>query len=591
MIVSVGRQVRDVLLVRRSRTDAEPSEPGTSATVRYANVAIHQEGRPIDSGQAIRRKSVVTLRISIGPRERDSLVMNPAVFPVVAPRTVPIQVLVSSTDFGFGTKFAASSSEATLYLPPIGRATTKGRETHLEVAMRAPSTDSLARARINYYYRDALVQSQLLEAAIGRAPGGVHVNLDYTATRDFDGLERIPERPRYSILMNDSPPGHTIVLHPPGKKANTVPAVFTVPNAVESVVDDLRREVTRVTESEVSPSKDKLIADLKALAPIGRKLHRLLLSQAQHEIPIAGDDSHVISIARPKYVRFTLPWTYVYEIAVEPGSPICPLVERWDGRSPLLPVGLRNCPYRHDIRHRSGVYCPFGFWGFGQTLEAPPPTKDTLATIPLGRKPRVVVGETQLDVIPSVIDDHIERIRRTFVNRAGSARFERRRSQKSVLAALERDLPVVYFLCHGYKPAEGSPDTWLGLGRTEFVTDDQIFDMAQRARDLMKPEVWGTTRPVVLINACHSLDIEPATLLGYVDVFSGFCNATGVIGTEVKVPQGDAMEWAETFFTEFLRPGGTAASALATARLAFLARGSLFGLVYTAHCWAHLSVV
>src|SRR5262249_15194173 len=116
-------------------------------------------------------------------------------------------------------------------------------------------------------------------------------------------------------------------------------------------------------------------------------------------------------------------------------------------------------------------------------------------------------------------------------------------------------------------------------------------DVAQVNRDDNNVEMWGKTRPLVLINACHSLDIEPHTLLGYVDVFADFCHATGVIGTEVKVPQDDAMAWAEIFLESFLAPGATAATALSTARRAFLERGSLFGLVYTAHCWSHLAVV
>ena len=78
--------------------------------------------------------------------------------------------------------------------------------------------------------------------------------------------------------------------------------------------------------------------------------------------------------------------------------------------------------------------------------------------------------------------------------------------------------------------------------------------------------------------------------MSYVDAFVGGGNAMGVIGTEVKVPQTLAMEWAESFFKAFLAQDGTAGMALQAARFDFLASGNLFGLVYTAHCWSHLAV-
>jgi hypothetical protein len=329
---------------------------------------------------------------------------------------------------------------------------------------------------------------------------------------------------------------------------------------------------------------------MKLLAPYGRDLYRLLLTQAERAVPVAGDNSRIISIARPTTVHFTLPWTYVYQIPVQEGDPVCRLVADWDGSWPLVKPGTRSCPHRADAAHRNGVYCPFGFWGLGQTLEAPPTMSDTEQTIDLHGRPRIVIGETQVDVVPATVDAHVARLRKAFVRRAGSATVERRTSRDAILKALSRDLPIVYFLCHGYKPSDTSPETWLGFGREDFMTVAQFVDMTDRQRNQRKPKVWSAIRPLVLINACHSLDIEPGTLLSYVDTFVGYANARCVIGTEVKVPQDAAMEWAELFFNEFLRDGATAASALAMARSSFLARGSLFGLVYTAHCWAHLKV-
>ena len=92
-----------------------------------------------------------------------------------------------------------------------------------------------------------------------------------------------------------------------------------------------------------------------------------------------------------------------------------------------------------------------------------------------------------------------------------------------------------------------------------------------------------------MINACHSLQIEPETLVGYVDAFSS-ADAKGVIGTEVRVPVPLAMAWAETFFASLIA-GDDALTALQAARLHFLQHGNLFALAYTAHCWAHLKLI
>jgi CHAT domain len=64
-----------------------------------------------------------------------------------------------------------------------------------------------------------------------------------------------------------------------------------------------------------------------------------------------------------------------------------------------------------------------------------------------------------------------------------------------------------------------------------------------------------------------------------------------VIGTEVKVSADLAMEFAQRFFGELLAPGTNVATAMRRARMAFLARGNLFGLNYTPYCWADLTLL
>ncbi|MGB6454223.1 MAG: CHAT domain-containing protein [Streptosporangiaceae bacterium] len=87
-----------------------------------------------------------------------------------------------------------------------------------------------------------------------------------------------------------------------------------------------------------------------------------------------------------------------------------------------------------------------------------------------------------------------------------------------------------------------------------------------------------------------SAELNPEALFNYIDVFVGGGNAAGVIGTEVRVSQDLAMEFAALFFDQLLSPGATVATALRFARLSFLAQGNIFGLNYTPYCWADLTI-
>lgn len=102
--------------------------------------------------------------------------------------------------------------------------------------------------------------------------------------------------------------------------------------------------------------------------------------------------------------------------------------------------------------------------------------------------------------------------------------------------------------------------------------------------------VWDKVRPLVFVNACHSLDIRPDTLLSYLDAFVGAAHAAGVIGTEVKVDQKLAADVAEQFFGHFLRERMSVEAALRAIRLDYLANGNILGLVYTSYCWADLRI-
>ena len=106
----------------------------------------------------------------------------------------------------------------------------------------------------------------------------------------------------------------------------------------------------------------------------------------------------------------------------------------------------------------------------------------------------------------------------------------------------------------------------------------------------LKKSFWNDVRPLIFINACHSLAIEPETLVSYLDAFVGRGHAAGVIGTEVKVSQALAMNVAEKFFEFWLAGEQTVEVVLRAIRLTTFRQGNLFGLVYTPYCWSELRI-
>jgi CHAT domain len=607
--VSLGAR-KNSGLGRARRQRGRPPSPG-----RYANVVLtndtYNRSSFLDLDRPLAPESIVKVVISIGRLDPRSAVVDSQRFPDELFATDAwLRVLVTSTDFAVTgdaggwtgwTSRRHAAVEKPFLLPADGSpARTADGLSFLEFWLAASDEVGEARARISYYFRDALVQSQLLVASVGGETGSVVVRTDYTASALLDDLGAIPDVPRVSLLVNDGPgDSHTLVLRPP---TSTTPPDGTraVPfrlsdSDVRSILVKLRSELTFRVSGTYQRSKDDLIKDLRALAPIGRALHQLLVAHGGRDVvaELYGPPPRpILHIGRPAGVHFNPPWNYVYDIVLRDEIPVkklpvCPLVEDWDEQSPLVPEPADVCPRAADVDHRKSLLCPFGFWGVSQTLEAPASSRDTNTAIEMRPGAVIPVGETQ-EVDADALSKHLATLKGVFEARFGQVMLKRGRSRHEIEALLAPDQPLVYFYCHGHKERPNSPDTWLGVGRKEFIKAGDFTDWVTQR---LPVKIWDKVRPLVVINACHSLDVLPETFLSYVDAFVGSGTAVGVIGTEVKVPQTLAMRWAETFFEALTRQDGRADKALQAANFHFLAAGNLFGLVYTAHCWAHLSLV
>ena len=94
--------------------------------------------------------------------------------------------------------------------------------------------------------------------------------------------------------------------------------------------------------------------------------------------------------------------------------------------------------------------------------------------------------------------------------------------------------------------------------------------------------------PVVVLNGCHTAEMLPGTLAGFV-VGLVAARAAGVIGTEVSLDQrfaGTAME----LLLAAVHAGASVGQAMRHMRWELLGRGNVMGLAYSPYCAATLAL-
>ena len=574
---------------------------------RYANAALVEPAgkERLDRGSAIPCKKVFRLRLDIGKLSRESQVEAPEPFPddVLPDEDVWIDVMVSSTDFGVGESEAALGRSRVAHgrflLPKEGGAALApdgGR--YLFFFLRAPGEARRgARARVGYYFREAVVQSQVLVADVGTSPGGFQISTDFTVAERPEYLGAIRERPRISVFTNHNGTGHQVSIRTRGAEGAPTGDGLELNQGKADLVDKLRGILRR---EEVAPtqrrrSRNQLIADLRALAGDGWRLWdavvapNLDLWDELHKDP----EHTVLQVARSRASSFTFPWSLIYEYSLDSDKPvnqlpICPLVDKWDGKTPLFEGFPRECPEAAHVDH-SDLLCPFGFWGFRYSVEqitsSDKPVKDIVVT----KTPVLVSGETQYDVKKETLDQHVLDLAALLKEAFPGLELHRGTDKKKLHDALGADLSLVYFYCHGERAQGPGSDTYLGIGNRQKLTTGDFSGWIRQWR-LQDRRIWDAVRPLIFINACHSLEITPTTLVSYLEAFVGTAHAAGVIGTEVKVHQVLAMDFALSFFRYFRQKDCSVDHALRQVRLDFLRDGNLLGLVYTPYCWADLTL-
>jgi hypothetical protein len=585
----------------------------TKTEPRYANAVLLDEAdKLIDPRLTIQPGSALRLRLDIGKYSTESAVTKPKPLPELPP-DIFLDVMVSSTDFAIGVSPAEVGSVGTAYgrffLPGDGGpARTEKGEQYLYFYMASPATTGTARARINYYYNNHLVQSQVLTAQIGVEERGYRIEIpDFAITQSLLDIADLPPRRQVSILTNSNgDDSHQITIRPGDSDGTVLGQACTYrvkDEAIGKIMDDMRealRDRVAAARDRLRKKKD-LEGDLRELAPLGRKLWSLTVAQCLHDIypVLIKGDPVVIHVSRPTTADYTFPWSLIYDIPLSKNPKdwkLCPVVKNWDDRGPNSKItpDTRFCP---EAPHSNGVHdsntlCPYGFWGYTYDIEQLSSTHDLVRHIPVPGNAAfpVTAALTRYSIKIQELSDHIQSLNKAIQQAFPLVDLEEGKDLSTVRLLLCQDAPFVYFLCHGEHEQYGDPDTYLGIGNKEKLRAQDFQDWVQEWLQIDHRVVWDRTRPLIFINACHSLEIQPKTLVSYLDAFITTGNAAGVIGTEVNVQPSVAMTFAVEFCRLFFG-GKTVGKTLRQLRNNFLACGSLYGLIYTPYCWSNLDIV
>lgn len=571
---------------------------------RYANVLVVDRDRDVGV-DTIGPGDLVRVRVDIGPLG-DTNVRDPEPLPEEHLPNEPLwlDLMLTSLDFELDPGSSETDRAPALhsgFLLPADRALpalTDREERFVYFPLAAPPVPKVARARLGIYFRDALVQSFVLAADL--ATREFTVESDFRVSKSLAHLGAIADRPRVSVFVNDNHDGlHTVVARSRDEQRPRGTS-FEVQEAGVRAVATLREKLTDRAPGQRQRDKRSLVRDLQTFAPEGHRMYQSFRAGLLDTLVELwqNPEAAVLSITRPTTSTFSLPWALIYDIGLDEALmdqptrlDVCPIVTEWDGESPLVAGDLRQCPKATEVNHRLNLLCPFGFWGFRYSIESVSTRDQTTDVIRVPARAMAAASVTRVVDDMDALRSHLGDLENLFQTRLGLDNgVAVAQDRDSTYANLEQPLSLVYFYCHGERTDDES-ETYLAVGNHELIppTDlvNRIFDwtLDQGHRP------WRDTGPLVFINACHSLEIKPTTTMSYVDAFVAEAHASGVIGTEVKVEQGLAREFAGRFFELLLGADAvprTVDEALRQTRLEFLASGNLFGLVYTPHCWATL---
>jgi hypothetical protein len=589
-----------------TRRDHIPPKAGPRRTPRFVNLAFVQreDFTRVPATQGLCAGVSYELRVDVGPRSPESIVDATAT-PVPVDRLPQPQqghwLELTVTGDGFLVPTASKplflprqGPSFTCPCPPGGAHTCKvrDRDPYAFIAVTAPPEPGLGRLRVVLWHRHNVVESLLIEVDVVTQDGDSgrqHAHVDFTLTENLSDVDALPARAA-AVLVNEYGGTHTLVLN--GVDGGVISVNFSE-GTLQTAMDAFREALLKshleqrgtarrsLLGSANEKSRDALVKDLARLAAVGFERWAALYPHAPEALPAFADAQRDgIQIARVESSKFVFPWAVIYDLPLERRYAghydVCPLVAEWDGRAPLFDGTPRRCP-REAEHAPMNMLCPFGFWGFRFAIEQPPSTggKSLPVQILLPPAPAATIAQC-LTLDEEMASTHLAAV----VASLPGFRVRQAASADVVCEALGQPaLGLAYFYCHG----RGTPDdAWIEVGRDEPIYPQDIAAWA-RGKWLPRDEHWVTTRPLVILNGCHTAELTPNSPVNFVDGLAG-AGAAGIVGTEITLSQRLAGEAVELMLDGLIAQRLPVGDALHQMRSRLLAKGNVLGLAYTAYC-------
>jgi hypothetical protein len=523
--------------------------------------------------------------------------------------------------------------------------------SHLYFGLTTPARPGLAGVRLCFYFENNLVQSWSGTILVGdgspqQAAQGFVV--DYTLSHDLTAAQLDSLQPRSLNIMTNSTAEGQFALRIVGTSAKIDLLVEDLETIVEDFHWRLRKACWRGGEelsqdkeylySTMEPGEsleqanvgtiDGLAAALFDLAVHGWRFYARILETVPHadraEFVESFRQPVTIQIARKQSSHRALPWAAIYDRPLVPTArkELCgQFLDAVRQARPLAaePCFRGDCPNlirpEDDSRTRQAkrnVVCPSGFWGFRHVICQPVSSEAVVTEIATNSRTHMVIGQS-LDPLFEQREAHLAALGR--LKRGGaelefavaptpqdledlSAAEQRARAKQLLLDLMVASSPqLVYFYCHGgtaefVLSQQGgvkelhatTPYIRVGPNRSEVIEPSDI-----PAWEFSWPN-WHRSRPLVIINGCHTVGLTPKLALSFADQFVRIAGAAGVIGTEITIFEPLARNFAEPFLEAFLQggPENSVGQLVKKFRLDLLQKLNPLGLVFTPYCYADL---
>jgi hypothetical protein len=496
------------------------------------------------------------LTVHIGQRSDGSLVVGevPAVDPLLPPlpdeQTHQLDIVVFPKDF-----VLESEAIQTVSLSRFGgtapvdwdiRAPVLEPDLKEELPPAGKVREPLAELRFAVYYKNQLLQSFRLRAVIGtgealRDGKRVLIECDFSQTRRFGGIDRLPDRIASFGLNRDLKNSHTLTLKKDGRTAElswTEGQMANFTADVRTALHDALDPDAEVAPFSFDPTTLKLTSSpppafAEAVNSLARKGCRLYEELGQrHPLETVSMlrelremDEQVLQITRldPGYA---FPWPLLYDFD-KPRPP--------RGQIPGVCLGKDSAGVRCRCHEDStpARWCLRGFWGFRFVVEQLCDGPDALDDSP--GKIANNLSTPALRAVIAVKDDFVDAWTAAMKGKSKPS-FEMQAAPTDFLASLrapQNRPPLVIYI--GHQADDGTPS----MPNPQLVLQDgtTILDISLCNREFGDKNWLDAPRSLILLLACGSgtQRVDTGTSLAAALLRLG---VVGVLATECTVLTG-----------------------------------------------------